>query len=383
MSLALEVIDRDTVLHRKQAAWVELLARSDSDAPTVTPTWLLNWWRVFGRRNGRELRFGMVNDGGRLIGLAPLLVRRHWYRSGIPFRRLELLGTGESEADEIGSDDLGIISERGCEPDVARALVRGLAAGAFGRWDEVVLSALDGRSPMIEPFVTELTSAGYAVGSVTKTVSPYIDLPATWEAYLERLPGKRRYFIKRSLRDFERWAGEWDLRVPDSASELERARKTLEELHQERWTLDGRRGVFASERFRAFHDLVIPELFGRGQVELVLLEARGRPLSVLYNLVYGGRVYFYQSGRATEVPEHVRVGTVVHALAIQRAIARGLDRYDFLPGPSRYKMQFALDTRPISEIRATSRSAPEAARRLMEASLSRLRATRDAVLYPI
>ena len=102
--------------------WGALLSRSASNRPTQSPLWLLAWWRVFGAHQGRKLASALVYDGSRLIGLAPLLRRVWWYRHAVPYRRLELLGTGEDEEDEIGSDYVGVIAEPGSEEGVAEAL---------------------------------------------------------------------------------------------------------------------------------------------------------------------------------------------------------------------------------------------------------------------
>src|SRR6476661_8356344 len=94
-------------------AWRELLADSTSNQPTLSPEWLLTWWDVYGPSDGRRLRLLRFDDGGRLVGLAPLLLRRHWHRPGLPFRRLEPLGSGERDADAVCSDYLDVIARRG------------------------------------------------------------------------------------------------------------------------------------------------------------------------------------------------------------------------------------------------------------------------------
>ena len=60
-------------------AWTDLLERSVDNRPMLAPTWLIPWWRIYGSQ--RQLRFGLFHDGSRLVGLAPLLSRRYWYRS--------------------------------------------------------------------------------------------------------------------------------------------------------------------------------------------------------------------------------------------------------------------------------------------------------------
>src|SRR4051794_7112641 len=82
---------------RLRPIWLDLLQRSASNELTLTPDWLLTWWRVYGHRRGRRLCLVLFFDAGRLIGLAPLLRRRHWYAPGIPFWRLELVGADECE----------------------------------------------------------------------------------------------------------------------------------------------------------------------------------------------------------------------------------------------------------------------------------------------
>src|SRR5262245_42779657 len=100
-----ETIEDVGGLARLAPEWSDLLARSDTDEATLSPLWLEPWWRLFGDGN-RGLRAFAFRDRGRLVGLAPLCSRVHWYRPGIPFRRLELVGSGEDEADEICSDYL-------------------------------------------------------------------------------------------------------------------------------------------------------------------------------------------------------------------------------------------------------------------------------------
>src|SRR5262245_30277604 len=99
--LSWRVMTGDDALDVFAPEWSSLLRRSASNEPTLAPEWLMTWWKVFGPLDGRKLRFGLLHDGTHLLAIAPLLTRRHWYRPGVPFRRLELMASGEDEADEI------------------------------------------------------------------------------------------------------------------------------------------------------------------------------------------------------------------------------------------------------------------------------------------
>ena len=133
----------ERTLSARADEWTTLLARSASNRHTQTPLWLMAWWRVFGGQDGRRIASALVYDGERLVGLAPMLRRVWWHRRAIPFRRLELIAAGESEDDEILSDYIGVIAERGYEDPVAEALAAEIARGALGGCDEVMLTALD------------------------------------------------------------------------------------------------------------------------------------------------------------------------------------------------------------------------------------------------
>src|SRR6516165_3567427 len=76
-------------LQELRSEWSDLLARSSSPEPMLSPEWLLEWWTIFGGMDGRRLRSLAVRDGERLVGLALFASRCHWHRGVIPFRRLE------------------------------------------------------------------------------------------------------------------------------------------------------------------------------------------------------------------------------------------------------------------------------------------------------
>jgi CelD/BcsL family acetyltransferase involved in cellulose biosynthesis len=379
-SLGLQVLSKVSELERLREPWQQLVARSEAPSPMMTPTWQLAWWHTFGRHEQRELRALAMYREGRLVGLAPLLKRLSWRRPALPFRRLELIGSGEPEQHEICSDYIGIVAERGAERHVTRAFCQALTEGGLGSFDELVMPGMAGDTLLPALLATELRSRGLRVSLAASAQSPCIALPKTWDAYLAALPSSRRYMVRRSLRDFDHWAdGQACLDIATTRTELEQGYLILCELHRERWSAEGKSGVFASQPFREFHARVMPELLELGELELMWLSVRGHPIAAHYNVVYAGTVYFYQSGRTLDLPAKVRPGIVMHAQAIQRAIAAGLRRYDFLAGASRYKTDLSLTTRPLVALRAVRPSLIEAAREVAEAGLRHARLLRGRV----
>jgi len=82
----------------------------------------------------------------------------------------------------------------------------------------------------------------------------------------------------------------------------------------------------------------------------------GRPVVVLYNIVYRGRVYFYQAGRTLDVPKALKLGLAAHALALRTAMEDGHSEYDFLAGSVQYKRQLALAKHPLVTLTAAAPS---------------------------
>lgn len=373
------VLSEIAALERLRPAWTDLLDRSDANETTLTPAWLLAWWRVFGPHGGRRLCAVAVFDDARLIGLAPLLFRWNWYRPGIPFRRIEPLGSGEDEADEICSEYLTVIAERGAEEQVARTLAGVVAGGALGAWDELVIPWMDGSKATPELLATALAHEGVRTELRATSHAPFIPLPSTWDAYLRALSSKHRYFVTRSLRDFESWAaGTAHLRRAETVEELPRALSLLGSLHGERWASAGRSGAFASEKFRAFHEAVAPDLLRAKELDLLWLDAHGATVAATYNLVRNGKTRFYQSGRALDLPPKIRPGIVLHAYVIRRAIERGLVEYDFLGGARAYKTQLALTSRPLVQLRATRAPMLEGVRALAATGIEKAASLRRA-----
>jgi CelD/BcsL family acetyltransferase involved in cellulose biosynthesis len=374
-----------TELEALVPAWRRLLGRAVHAEPVSTPLWLLSWWRQFGGSDGRALRAVAVEDGGELVGLVPFVLRSAAHRLAIPVRRVELLATGEDEAEEVGSEYVGGLAIDGRKHTVARVTADALVDGALGEWDELRLPAMSGDDPLVPRLAEALRHRGLPAVVTRSGEAHFVPLPSTWGAYLTELGASRRYIVTRALRELDKWAGKggWEMRSAVTPADLEDGRRVLLDLHSERWNAAGRAGVFANARFKRFHDDVMPRLWAGedgAKLELLWLVVRGEPIAVSYNIVFGNKVYFYQSGRRMDVPKSVRPGIAMHALSIQRSIEAGRREYDFLEGQSRYKRDLALGHRPLVTLRAVAphlrARTVEAARLLAERAIAHIRVVR-------
>lgn len=332
-------------------AWWDLARAASRLEPTQTPAWLLSWWRVFGSAGGRELFVVVVEDArGQLVAIAPFVRRWVVRASLVPLATLEWMGSGEDEADEICSEYLGALVRAGHEARAAATIARCLAASAGDAWDVLELRANKGDDPTLAVLGATLERAGASVDVHETESCPFIALPDSFDRYLEGLDGERRYFARRTLRDFDKFASERGgatlhvARAHEPA--FERGFEILRRLHDARW---GGGGVFDSARFSAFHAELSASLGAvdpsrakeAGTLALVWIEVGGEPLAIAYDIEHRGRVYFYQGGRRMDLPKHVRPGIALHLRSIELAIERGASSYDFLARADTYKRKLA------------------------------------------
>lgn len=346
------------------AAWSDLQARCVRNELAQSPDWLLTWWRTFGGVQNRQLRLGLFYDTDRLIAIAPLLSRRHWYRGCLPFQRLELLASGEPELDGIYTNHVGILAERGAEEAVAGRLVVALKQGAFGSWDEIVLPMMSDDTAMPRLLVDAFRAAGCQAEFIVTATAPYIPLPASWDDYLQSLSPNGRRNLKRSMKAFDEWAnGTTKLECASNTADLDKARRILINLHQGRWASEGHAGVFRSPLYLDFHDRLMQRMAERGDLELLWLTAHGEPVAALYGWTWDNKVYAYQTGRRTDLPAHLRPGGVLFAHAIRRAIEQGRREFDLLADDAFYKRQLTSSARSLVRLRATRGTMVERMRR--------------------
>jgi CelD/BcsL family acetyltransferase involved in cellulose biosynthesis len=359
-----------------RTAWADLGRRSFRNELTQSPDWLLTWWRVYGPHQGRRLRLGLFHEAGRLIGLAPLLWRRHFYRGVLPIRRLELLSSGEPVKEGIYANHLSVLAERGMESVVAQRLAQAITQGAFGSWDEVVLPMMSGDTPLPGLLVDAFRSAGNRAELKETARAPYISLPATWEEYLRGLGANSRRNIQRSLRAFDAWSGGTTrLESVRDVDDLAKGKDILVRLHQTRWALGGGpTGVFRAPLYLEFHDAIMKLLAGRGDLELLWLCARDEPVAVLYGMHWADKVISYQTGRRTDLPPNVRPGAVLLALAIRRAIEARRREFDLQADTAFYKLQLTSQARPLVQVRAARNSVAELIRQAAKQCLGGLQA---------
>ncbi|MBI3802510.1 MAG: GNAT family N-acetyltransferase [Nitrospirae bacterium] len=331
--LTVEQIWSDQELFVSRAAWESLFNEAAVQNPFLSWGWISAWWCHFGA--GKQLAVLFIRRRGELIGIAP------FYQSdvrslGMTFRALSLLGD-----QGVGSDYLDFLSRKGCEREVAEAVIGYLSKGAHG-WDIITLRHL-AHDSMHLPVLLGVSQRGWQVRQEEGEVCPYLTLPPTWDDYLNRLSSSMRYTIRRKLRALEReHRVEWV--VLDQPESGRVGMERLIALHQKRWSEQGGSDAFVSEVKTPFHRETADYFFQKRIARLFSLQVDGETVAALYGFVVKDRFFYYQAGFDPAWKDK-SVGMVLMAKCIQYAIAQRWSEFDFLRGPEAYKTHWTSDER--------------------------------------
>jgi CelD/BcsL family acetyltransferase involved in cellulose biosynthesis len=314
-------------------------------------TWLSEWWRCYGQSNGTRCKsrlavLAVFDEAKALIGVAP------WYsfNSITHGRVMRMLGDGE-----VCSDYLSLLCHRGMEDMIARAVadflldipVDHLHEGLH--WDLIKLDGVDFEDLAVNRLAANMVEQGCTVHKRSGLNCWQIDLPATWEEYINMLSKKFRGQVRRLERAyFENGAA--ILHEVQRIDELPAAMDLFVDLHQRRRKMLGEPGCFSSSRFTSFIRGGLPELMRQGQAKLFWLELNGRPIAAEYHLAGNGVLYTYQSGVEPEAMD-LEPGKLLNLAIIRLAIEQGYRKFDFLRGDEPYKAHFRAAARPSLEIR--------------------------------
>ncbi len=292
--------------------------------------WIETWLAALPAEHRPQL--AVISDGGAPIAAG--FLGRHWSLRHhlLPSRALFLNATGIERYDELCLEHNGLVGAAAIP-----ALVEGLPRG----WDELWLPAID---------PTALPTDRFRVVIDREVAAPFVDLAevrASRDGYLGLLGTGTRAQIRRARR------GIGPLAIEIAEDEI-RARAIFDELvalHTATWHRRGEGGAFADPWILQFHRTLIAKRFAAGELELMRVTAGDVTVGCLYNLVYRGRVLFYQSGLAHYPDPRIKPGLVCHAAAISHAAASGRAVYDFLAGDSRYKRSLATRETKLAWVR--------------------------------
>jgi len=317
-----ELMINRTTLQELVALW-----RTHGDSwqwynPFITPPWLVSWWRHFADDN--ELLVLVGSEGRSPVGVAPLMVR-----DGI--------------ARFIGSTDL-------CDTGDFIA-----APGARDIFSRKILDCLDGErvhclilervrpdSLVYRNLLAASQTGGWHISVTPENASVQMNLPASWEEYVQGLAGKQRHEVRRKIRRVSD-AGTIAQRTVRSGPEVEAAMDSFIDLFRQS---RGDKEKFMTDAREGFFRTLAAELSEFGMLSLLSLTVDSTPAAAVFCVKSGKTTYLYNNGFDPRFRE-ISLGVVSKIETIRASIRRGQTVYDFLGGTEKYKFHLGGTKVPL------------------------------------
>lgn len=310
------------------AEWDGLARRSMTDTPFQSLAYQRAWWEHLGPG---ELHTLAVRDpADALLGLGCFFLKHD---------RLHFNGCVEE------TDYLDIIAPADQADTVWRAILDWLDQAEQADCQGFHLCNIPAASPSRQILPILAAERGFSFATEVQEVCPVIDLPTSFDAYLDSLDRQQRHELRRKLRRAE--GAEARLKPITAPDALPEAVDTFLGLLQKStpeksgWLNAGRRAVFHATAQAAL---------AADTLQLLFLEVEGQPVAALFNFDYKGRIWVYNSGLDPEAHAYLGPGVVLTALSIEQAIVAGRHTFDFLRGNETYKYRFGAQDTQIYRI---------------------------------
>lgn len=310
--------------------WQNLLDLRNGEKIFSQSAILHSWWEVY---HPGELLIVTIREYNRLIGLAPFYLSTEGDR-----RILKLVG-----GDEV-LDTLDLILREGWEEKTATALLSWVASAQFPDWDEIHLQNIPAATWTAHALPGLMTERGWVVARETITVCPQIDLPDSYEAYLDQLDKKQRHELRRKRRKGEAAGVAYRPfmgRGADLSEAVELFFTLMAASSEEKATF------IADPQNQAFFHLFARDLDEKGQMRLAFLYLDDRPLAAMWQLISEGAVLLYNSGYDPEAAPGLSSGNILFSYCVEESIAAGKKTYNFLRGDETYKLRLGGIPEPL------------------------------------
>ncbi len=292
--------------------WEKLLSLSPANTLFLTPQWQEVWWEFFG--NGREMAGFYLGSAEEVMGIAPLA------RSGTT---LSFVGN----TDTVDYNDFMIAP--GYETVFFDTLLDSMEEQQCSTLN---LLSLRETSTTLTYLPGLARRRGYRVVVEEEDVASGVELPSTWDGYLNGLSKKDRHELRRKFRRLEsatnwRWYG-----LDDPARVSARIEDFISLMRQSNEDKDK---YMTPEREEFFHHM-IQRMAQLGLLRLYFLEIDEQPVATSLCFDYASSRLLYNSGYDPEFG-YYSVGLLLNALCLQEAIDQGMNYFDFLRGSEPYK----------------------------------------------
>ncbi|GAB1421659.1 GNAT family N-acetyltransferase [Anaerolineales bacterium] len=301
--------------------WNELLNRSVTCTPFLSIEWISTWWNIF--EPGELLILTCRLEDDRLIGIAPCFIT--------------------SESDQrtlvlVGCEDITDYLDFLIDKDHQEAAYLGLSQILLehqNEFDQIDFCNIPSESPTRSRFAALLTEADLVVSEDVQEVCPIIQLPDSWDAYLQLLNKKQRHEVRRKLRRIDNEPLDVQYERLNDSNALDESMTTFFELMRKS---DPKKATFLEdEKNVQFFREIATLFFDKGILNLNFLKIEGKAVATYMNFDFNNDILVYNSGLDYDDYGHLSAGIVLLCHDIKDAIQKERSVFNFLRGDEVYK----------------------------------------------
>jgi CelD/BcsL family acetyltransferase involved in cellulose biosynthesis len=300
--------------------WKKVHSNSLNAPLFSSPEWSKIWWQQFG--SGAKSYMGVLRWEGRVIGIAPLLQK------------------GDT-ASFIGSSDvcdyLDFLVAPGSEDIFFQKLLDNLRIDGIRKLE---LAPLRPESTVRTSLINMALKYKWQVSCSPEDVTVELNLPSSWEEYLQLLSGKQRHELNRKLRRLNE-EGDLNHRTTTDANrpDIDTFVRLFRDSRQDK-------AAFLTPQMESFFRSIAQAMAEQKLLRLNILELGEKPVAATMCFDYRDTVYLYNSGYE---PDYgwLSVGVISKALCIKDSIQRQKKHFDFLKGAEAYKYHLGGQELPL------------------------------------
>ncbi|MFC1822442.1 GNAT family N-acetyltransferase [Thermodesulfobacteriota bacterium] len=327
----------------------ERLAQLDSrDGFFKDWDWQTGWFKYFGKSG--DLYILIVEDSGGVIkGILPLArYKVHLF----PLIQCTVLGFMGREI--VSGDYLDVLADTEDKAAVVDMATNWLLSQKI-KFSFLMFGEIIKDDPTYLQCQKISSTKGLPIRLQENRNCPYIELPKSFDLYLQSLSKNFRYNIRRRNRKVFIQSG-GRVVITEDARGLKQGLKDLFKLHILRWGNAGISCTFENETFRAFVVDVCQKLAVKKSVRLYRLFLKEKSVAAMLIFYWGESAIFYQMGWDPSFKKY-SPGVVLMSKTIEDAIDMGKRYYDFLRGDEPYKWKWTNSHRKTTTLMLPNRLA--------------------------
>lgn len=295
------------------------------------------WISVWINTHGLPITVIEAQIEQKTLGLSLWVEKTRYILGFYPIKQAWLHRTGEPKKDQMWIEYNDILLAQSHQNEVRSAMLEYIKQGHLG-WQEFIIGLSD--ADTIEEYQAHFPTGYTAIASQGYKV----DLDALTRPYKQAVLSRNtRSQINRSYKLLQ-LQGEVSFKVLTDHEEILACWPHVAKLHKTRWQDSPEGSGFNNRYFEDFHRELL-NLVAKSEksdaIQLGVLLLNNEPIGYLVNYLYANKVYFYLSALETGFAGKIKLGMLLHTLAIEHYQALNIAQYDFLAGDARYKQSLS------------------------------------------